>query len=181
MKRIISRRSFIKLGILSATLPIPAYASIGSSESERVLAFHNLHTGESAKLVYWAEGQYIPDSLAEINHVLRDFRTGQVEAIDAKLLDLLHRVNVLLGTTQPFQVISGFRSPASNAMLVETTTGVARHSLHMDGKAIDVRISGIDLSDLRHAGLALRGGGVGYYPDSNFVHLDVGRVRTWTS
>lgn len=179
MKRIITRRNFLKLGVLSAALPVQAYAKIGGSEAERSLRFYNLHTGENADLVYWAEGQYIPESLTEINHVLRDFRTGQVDAIDPKLLDLLYRVNAMLGAAQPFHVISGFRSPASNAMLEETTSGVAKHSLHMDGKAIDVRIPGIELSDLRRAGLALQGGGVGYYPSSNFVHLDTGRPRFW--
>ena len=179
MKRIISRRNFLKLGVLGAALPIQAYAKIGHAEIERTLHFYNLHTGESANLIYWEKGQYIPESLAEINHVLRDFRTGQVEAIDPKLLDLLHRVNAKLGAAQPFHVISGFRSPVSNAMLEETTTGVAKHSLHMDGKAIDVRIPGIELTSLRRAGLVLHEGGVGYYPSSNFVHLDTGRPRFW--
>jgi uncharacterized protein YcbK (DUF882 family) len=125
------------------------------------------------------QGDYVPESLAEINHVLRDYRTDQVAAIDTRLLDLLDRVQAKLGTSQPFQVISGYRSPATNHMLSERSSGVAKHSLHMEGKAIDIRIPGIHLADLRRTGLALRSGGVGYYPASNFVHLDVGRVRTW--
>lgn len=100
-------------------------------------------------------------------------------AIDAALLDLLHRVSVDLGTLQSFEIISGFRSPASNRMLTESTAGVAKHSLHMEGKAIDIRLPGVPLADLRRAAISLKGGGVGYYPESNFVHLDVGRVRTW--
>ncbi|MHB1214525.1 MAG: YcbK family protein [Thiobacillus sp.] len=179
MKHIISRRKFIKLGMLAAALPAPAFASRGASTSERRLSLSNLHTGEKADLPYWIEGQYVPESLAEINHVLRDHRTGQVAAIDTQLLDLLHHVNATLGTSRPFHVISGYRSPASNRMLSSHSSGVAKHSLHMEGKAIDIRLPGIPLADLHRTGLKLQGGGVGYYPGSNFVHLDVGRVRTW--
>jgi uncharacterized protein YcbK (DUF882 family) len=179
VKHTISRRKFLKLGMLAAALPLPAYASQGLSVAERRLGFNNLHTGETLDLPYWIEGNYVPETLAEINHVLRDFRTGQVAAIDTGLLDLLHRVNAALGASQPFQVISGYRSPASNQMLSSHSSGVAKHSLHMEGKAIDIRLPGIPLADLHRAGLMLKGGGVGYYPESNFVHLDVGRVRTW--
>jgi uncharacterized protein YcbK (DUF882 family) len=179
VKHTISRRKFLKLGMLAAALPLPAYASQGLSVAERRLGFNNLHTGETLDLPYWIEGNYVPETLAEINHVLRDFRTGQVAAIDTGLLDLLHRVNAALGVSQPFQVISGYRSPASNQMLSSHSSGVAKHSLHMEGKAIDIRLPGIPLADLRRAGLMLKGGGVGYYPGSNFVHLDVGRIRTW--
>lgn len=179
MKHTISRRKFLKLGMLAAALPVPAFASQGLSAPERRLGFLNLHTGEKADLPYWIQGDYVPESLAEINRVLRDHRTGQVAAIDTQLLDLLHRVNAALGASRPFQVISGYRSPASNQMLAGNSSGVAKRSLHMQGKAIDIRLPGIALADLRRAGLKLQGGGVGYYPSSDFVHLDVGRVRTW--
>ena len=175
----ISRRKFLKLGMLAAALPLPASASAWLTAPERRLRFHNLHTGESLNLAYWVQGDYVPESLAEINHVLRDFRNDQVAAIDPQLLDLLNRVDLALGASQPFQVISGYRSPATNHLLSERSSGVAKHSLHMEGKAIDIRIPGIQLADLRKTGLALQGGGVGYYPTSDFVHLDVGRVRTW--
>jgi uncharacterized protein YcbK (DUF882 family) len=175
----ISRRRFLKLGMLAAALPLPAWAGQGLSAGERRLGFHNLHTGENLDLTYWAEGGYVPESLTEINHLLRDYRNNEVAAIHPQLLDLLHRVKAELGTTQPFQVISGYRSPATNQMLASNSSGVAKHSLHMEGKAIDIRIPGIQLADLRQTGLLLQGGGVGYYPESNFVHLDVGRVRTW--
>ena len=175
----ISRRKFLKLGMLAAALPLPASASAWLATPERRLSFHNLHTGENVSLPYWVQGEYVPDSLAEINHVLRDYRNNQVAAIDVRLLDLLDRVKAQLGTSQPFQVISGYRSPATNNMLSERSSGVAKHSLHMEGKAIDIRIPGIQLANLRKTGLALQGGGVGYYPTSDFVHLDVGRVRTW--
>lgn len=178
MKHALSRRTFLKLGMLAA-LPLPAAASEAFAAAERRLSFHNLHTGEKADLAYWAQGSFVPESLAEINHVLRDHRTDEVAAIDTGLLDLLHGVQATLATARPFEVISGYRSPTSNRMLVERTTGVARHSLHLEGKAIDVRIAGVELADLRRAGLLLRGGGVGYYPVSDFVHLDVGRIRAW--
>lgn len=179
MKILTSRRRFLKLGMLAAALPLPAAAGVRQFEAERQLGFRNLHTEETLDLTYWAEGDFLPESLAEINHILRDHRTNEVAAIDTQLLDLLYRVRAALGTTRPFEIISGYRSPTSNQKLAENTSGVAKHSLHLEGKAIDVRIPGISLADLRRAGLDLRGGGVGYYPDSNFVHLDVGRVRTW--
>lgn len=179
MKHIISRRKFLKLGMLAAALPLPAFASQGLSASERRLSLNNLHTGEKLDQPYWIEGDYVPETLAEINRVLRDHRSNQVAAIDTQLLDLLHRVNATLGTSRPFQVISGYRSPASNQMLSQNSSWVAKRSLHMQGKAIDIRLPGIPLADLHRAGLMLKSGGVGYYPGSNFVHLDVGRVRTW--
>lgn len=179
MKHRINRRSFLKLGLLAPALPLPASAGQTLSAGERRLSLHNLHTGEQVDLPYWIEGDYVAESLADINRVLRDHRTGQVAAIAPRLLDLLHRVGAAVGASQPFEIISGYRSPASNQMLVENTTGVARRSLHTEGKAIDLRIPGIPLADLRQAGLLLQGGGVGYYPESNFVHLDVGRVRAW--
>jgi len=177
VKPTLSRRQFLRLGMLAAALPLPAFAS--REAAERRLGFLNLHTGEKLDLPYWIEGDYLPESLAEINRVLRDHRTGAVAAIDIQLLDLLDRVKAALGTAQPFQVISGYRSPASNSLLATNSSGVARRSLHMEGKAIDIRIPGVPLADLRRAGLMLKGGGVAYYPGSNFVHLDVGRVRTW--
>lgn len=179
MKHPLNRRSFLKLGLLAAALPLPAFASRGRLMPERRLSFNNLHTGEKLDLPYWIEGDYVAESLAEINRVLRDHRTDQIAAIDTGLLDLLHRVQATLGTSQPFQVISGYRSPASNQMLAGHSSGVAKGSLHMQGKAIDIRLPGVALADLRRTGLMLKGGGVGYYPNSDFVHLDVGRVRTW--
>ncbi len=174
----INRRSFLKLGLLAPVLPLPAFAG-QLSAGERRLSLHNLHTGEKVDLPYWIDGDYVAESLADINRVLRDHRTDQVAAIDPSLLDLLNRVSATVGASKPFEIISGYRSPASNLMLNASTSGVAKRSLHMEGKAIDVRLPGIPLADLRQAGLMLKGGGVGYYPESNFVHLDVGRVRTW--
>lgn len=179
MKYSINRRSFLKYGLLAAALPVSASASHGLAGAERRLRFHNLHTEEKTDVAYWVEGVYVPESLAEINRILRDHRTNEVSAIDAGLLDLLHRISTAMDTSQPFEIISAYRSPASNQTLIETTTGVAKRSLHMEGKAIDLRIPGIELANLQRAALMLKGGGVGYYPESRFVHLDVGRVRSW--
>lgn len=171
----LSRRAILGGG-LTLSLPAPAWAN---PPAARALSLVNLHTGESLKAEYWDAGAYRPDALTAIAKVLRDHRSGEVHAIDTGLLDLLVRLSSELGTSRPYQVISGYRSPTTNAKLHAKSSGVATRSLHMDGKAIDVRIPGVDLARLRDAALALKLGGVGYYPDSNFVHLDTGRVRRW--
>jgi uncharacterized protein YcbK (DUF882 family) len=152
------------------------------SPPERVLSFFNTHTGERLKTAYCGGGTYRPDALSEINHILRDFRANEIKPIDPKLLDLLHELGGTLETDQAIHIISGYRSPVTNAQLRErggSNTGVASHSLHIDGKAIDIRIPGVRLENLRAAARSLKLGGVGYYPSSNFVHVDTGRVRFW--
>jgi uncharacterized protein YcbK (DUF882 family) len=145
----------------------------------RALAFENLHTGERVKSVYWANGRYVPSGLREIDHILRDFRTGETVPIDRDLLDTLLALQEKLHTTAPFQVISGYRSQRTNAMLVRATRGVVRDSLHTEAMAIDIRVPGRSLRDVQRAAMSLEAGGVGYYPRSGFVHVDVGRVRYW--
>lgn len=145
----------------------------------RHLRFLHLHTSEKLDIVYAENGIYMPDALAEVNHLLRDFRTGDVHRIDPKLLDILHSVQELTGGNGAFEVISGFRSPATNESLRHKSNGVAKKSLHLQGQAIDVRLSDAATRNLRKAAVALRRGGVGYYPDSDFVHLDTGKIRTW--
>jgi len=156
----------------------PALAGIGRT-NVRKLSFDNLHTGERLKAEYWVDGEYVPDALLDINRLLRDFRTGDVHPIEPKLLDVLSMLHGMLETESDFQVISGYRSPKTNATLREQSNGVAATSLHMQGMAIDVRIGGRPLTGLRDAALRIAAGGVGYYPKSNFVHVDVGRVRRW--
>jgi uncharacterized protein YcbK (DUF882 family) len=174
-----SRRRFLGLGAAGlAGLLWPAMARAASS-APRVLAFRNLHTGEFVRATYWAAGAYLREGLGQIDRVLRDHRTNLVHQIDHRLLRLLDSVHAGLDTAEPFEVISGYRSPLTNAMLVETTSGVAPKSLHVVGMAIDIRIPGRPLAVVRDTAKALGAGGVGYYPDSNFVHLDVGRVRYW--
>ena len=181
----LNRRLFLKTTAF-ALLAGPSLAEAASTRSsslsslnERALSFHNLHTSESLKTVYWQRGEYIPSSLAEINHVLRDHRTGDEHEIDPRLLDLLCDLRLRLDSRESFQIISGYRSPATNALLHAKSDGVATRSLHLDGKAVDIRIPGRALSLLRKTALSMKAGGVGYYPSSNFVHVDVGRVRSW--
>jgi uncharacterized protein YcbK (DUF882 family) len=173
-------RSVLGAGALGAAglagLPVKAFA--GSLEPRRV-AVHNLHTGESLNAVYWDDGAYVPDAMQALNKLLRDFRTGDVHAIDPGLYDILDALSAKVGNRGPYQVISGYRSPKTNAMLHARSEGVAAHSLHMDGMAMDIRLDGVALNHLHTAALSLKKGGVGFYPVSNFVHVDVGRVRTW--
>jgi uncharacterized protein YcbK (DUF882 family) len=124
-------------------------------------------------------GRYLPDALGAVKHFLRDFRTGEEHGIDEGLLDILHTLKRETGTSRPFEIISGYRSPKTNAMLRQHSEGVAAHSLHMNGQAVDVRLVDVPLARLRDRALALGRGGVGYYPTSNFVHVDTGRVRRW--
>ena len=149
-------------------------------DGERRLAFQNLHTGERLSTAYWADGGYLPEALKEIDTLLRDHRTGEVSTIDPRLLDLLHALQDRTETTGAFHVISGYRSPKSNTMLRgKGGGGVAKRSLHMKGMAIDIRLPGHDTRDLHRAAKSLKRGGVGYYRKSDFVHVDVGRVRYW--
>ena len=186
-----TRRELVKAGLLgAATVVVPSGAGAAQWAVEpanflvrpatvRALSFFNVHTGESLKTVYFEKGEYVPDALLEVNYFFRDFRANQVKAIDPRLLDLLHRIHLALDTAQPFNLISGYRSPATNAWLAGQSEGVARHSLHMYGMASDINVQGRSLALLRLVALAMCGGGVGYYPRSDFVHVDTGRVRRW--
>jgi len=176
-----SRRSFIRVGaaaLAGAMIPGHALAS-GFWNRDRALAFYNLHTGESLKTVYWAEDQYVPEGLQAINYLMRDFRLNLEVPIDRNLLDLLFALHYELDTTAPFDLISGYRSPKTNAMLHAHSEAVATNSLHMYGMAADIRVPGRNLANVHRAAVKLRSGGVGYYPRADFVHVDVGRVRYW--
>ncbi len=178
-KRLNRRHLLLIGGSLALTgLPLRARANV-SLEGARAIAFHNLHTGENLAATYWAGGNYVPTALSDINHILRDFRTGDVAAIDHRLLDLLYQLRLRMESDEPFHVISGYRSPKTNSKLADQNNGVAKKSLHMKGMAIDVRLPGRQLDGLRQAAIALELGGVGYYPKSDFIHVDVGRVRYW--
>jgi uncharacterized protein YcbK (DUF882 family) len=154
-------------------------ASPGDERAVRSLSLAHLHTHERLDVDYWSAGDYVPDGLTAVNRVLRDWRTDEIRAIDPALLDLLNDLVVKTGTEVPFEVISGYRSPATNRMLRSRSSGVAGSSLHMAGKAIDIRLADVPLKRLRDTAIALRRGGVGYYPSSDFVHVDTGRFRTW--
>lgn len=174
----VSRRQFLQFGLGAAavlTLPRMAWAAAPA----RNLSFYHLHTGESLKVTYAEDGQYIPSAMHELNHFMRDWRTGDVHAIDPALLDQLYALQHMVGTTGMYHVICGYRSPETNSMLHAHTEGVATHSLHLEGRAIDINLPGRDLSSLHKAALAMQAGGVGYYPHSDFIHIDTGRVRRW--
>jgi uncharacterized protein YcbK (DUF882 family) len=149
------------------------------SSAYKTLALHNTHTGDKLKLTYFEQGSYIQDALREINYLLRDYHTDDVHPIDTALLDQLYDLKQSLGINKPFHIISGYRSPFTNAQLRKHSHGVAEHSLHMQGRAIDIRIEGMATKTIRNAALTMARGGVGYYPRSNFVHMDTGEFRTW--
>lgn len=175
-----ARRRFLRSGIGGAVALIVPTRRAAVASDVRTLAFRNLHTGEFVRATYWAAGRYVREGLSQIDRLLRDHRTNAVHPIDRRLLALLDDLHDRLDTREAFEVISGYRSPASNAMLASTTGGVSPTSLHVSGMAVDIRIPGRPLPTLRNAAEALRAGGVGYYPDSDFVHVDVGRVRYWS-
>ena len=158
---------------------LPSWARALATDGPRRAALKNLHTGETFTGVYFEDGRYLPDALAEAQRVLRDWRTGDEHFMDPGLFDALHAISDKLETRDAFQIISGYRSPRTNAMLHAKSKGVASTSQHTQGKALDVRIQGVELSNLHKAALAVGAGGVGYYPVSNFVHVDTGRVRQW--
>lgn len=177
----VDRRRFLGLvgGVGCALASGGMNAAFAATTVPRGLSFYNIHTREALSLVYWRDGRYLGDALAAIDHHLRDFRTGDVRPIDAHLLDLLNALNGRLGHAHPLHVISGYRCPETNAMLARRSNQVARNSYHVKGMAIDVRSPAVPLTHLRDAALDLGWGGVGYYPGSDFVHLDTGPVRSW--
>lgn len=178
-----SRRSFLKglgggaLGLASASA-FAAPLSLNPAP-ERQLRFYNLHTGERLSATYWAQGHYVPDVMHELNHLLRDHRCDEMITMDPRLFDMLHLIQQDVGLQKEFHVISGYRSPQTNAMLHQKSSKVAKKSFHMLGKAIDIRVPGVPLKNLRQQARSLQLGGVGFYQNSNFIHVDVGPVRAW--
>jgi uncharacterized protein YcbK (DUF882 family) len=173
-----SRRRALRLGLVTvAGLLVPARSA--APADARVLAMRSLHTGEFVRATYWAAGRYVRDGLTEIDRLLRDHRSNTVHPIDPRLLDVLDTLRARLETREAFEIISGYRSPETNARLAASTRGVASTSLHVVGMAVDIRVPGRSLVAVRDAAKSLGAGGVGFYPDSNFVHVDVGRVRSW--
>jgi uncharacterized protein YcbK (DUF882 family) len=181
-----NRRRILKVGGSLACMPAaalwprPAYTQMPAAQQHaKRIALFNLHTGERLDVEYCRDDVYVVDALAAIEVLLRDFRDGEKHAIDPKLLDYLVDVADKIGVPPAFHVISGYRSPQSNEALHAHSSGVSQHSLHMQGRAIDVRVSGVDCAVLAANALELKRGGVGYYRASNFVHLDTGAFRTW--
>jgi uncharacterized protein YcbK (DUF882 family) len=174
------RRGFLRgLGGLSVVAVAAPARLLANARGERVLSFAHTHTSERLTVSYFADGAYLPEGLSRLSRLLRDHRSGEEHPIDPALFDMLDDLRVATGTREPFQVISGYRSPQTNATLRSAGRGVAKRSLHMDGRAIDVRLADVKSSVLRDAALELKRGGVGYYRSSDFVHVDTGRFRTW--
>ena len=165
--------------MLGGALILPARALAGPGRGERRLSFVHTHSGERFSTTYWGDGAYLERELSRVDDFLRDLRTGERHAIDPALLDQLHDLALATGTGAPFQVISGYRSPATNAALRASGGGQASRSLHMVGQAIDIRLADVPSASIRDAALDLRQGGVGYYRGEDFVHVDTGRVRHW--
>jgi uncharacterized protein YcbK (DUF882 family) len=175
-----SRRRFLQRAAgYAGLLLVPLGAVRAQPSPVRSLSLANAHTGEVLSAEYCSGGVYQAGCLAQVNRFLRDFRTQEIHPIDPRLLDILYRLQVLANRAATYEVISGYRSPQTNAALYKASAGVAERSLHMDGRAIDVRMTGFPTRRLRDLALSLRSGGVGYYARSDFVHLDTGRVRSW--
>jgi uncharacterized protein YcbK (DUF882 family) len=183
IKNGISRRQVLKAGLITAVSTIVPYEAVDAAAyiltDTRKLSIYNLHTKEHFDSSYWMNGEYIPEAVKSLEHMFRDHYNGRERSIDPKLLDLLYYIQKKTGINEPFHLISGYRSPDTNARLRNRKRGVAKRSLHMYGKAADIRLPGLSLKKLRRAAYELKVGGVGYYPRSNFVHVDVGPVRYW--
>lgn len=186
---LVSRRKILGLGALAAgtlaasSIVNPASAAIFSRgdrfDGARRISFRNSHTGEIFSGVYRVGDKYLPDAFERINVVLRDFRTNELFPIDPRVIDIIYSVHNLTQRDEPYEVLSGYRCPKTNANLRSHSEGVAKNSLHMTGQAIDLRLPGYETKQIRKLAISLKAGGVGYYPKSNFVHMDTGDVRTW--
>lgn len=177
----LTRRGFLKtLSLAVGAAVLAPWGQVAAVGETRSLRLQLQRSDESLSLVYYKDGEYISDSLRKISHLFRDIRTGQTKPIDPELLDLLYRVSCSVCDNDPvYEVLSAYRSPKTNAMLRRRSRRVAKNSLHLQGKAVDVRLANVELRQLRDVAVDLRAGGVGYYPRTGFVHLDVGDVRSW--
>ena len=174
------KRTLLMLALvgLAATATVTPPNDVRAADA-RQLSFYHTHTGQSLDVVYYENGEYVDSALSEINRFLKDFRTGEFAEMDPKLLDILHDVRNELGSEETYEVISAYRSSKTNDMLRSKSGGVARNSQHLLGNAIDVRLRGVPTEDLRDTALEMQRGGVGFYKQSDFVHMDTGRVRRW--
>lgn len=181
----LTRRALLGAFAASAVAAAPTFTSAagflrGSGDIRR-LRMYSGRTGERIDMIYWVEGHYIKDAVKEVNHFMRDWRTDQVKSIDIRTIDIMAAAHNLMDVDEPYMLLSGYRSPKTNAMLRSRSRGVAKNSLHMKGQAADLRLSTRSVSQMARAAAACRGGGVGRYSRSNFVHMDCGTVRTWGS
>lgn len=176
------RRAFLsKVGLVTAGLILGPELAFARTKKDRVIMMTNPHTGEKIRTMYWTPVDgYIKESLDSISHFMRDFRQNQVKPVDPNLIDIMHAISLNIGQSKKFEVMSGYRSPKTNRMLSKRSKNVAKKSYHMRAKAVDFQVKNISSKELRRIALALKAGGVGYYPGSKFIHVDTGTVRTWT-
>jgi uncharacterized protein YcbK (DUF882 family) len=176
-----SPRTFLRQSV-GLTLAATAFGQSGlalASQPDRRLRLINDHTWEKLDIVYWTHGVYVDESLIAINKLMRDHRANVIKPMDIKLIDQLHRLQSQFDTAEQLHILSGYRTPATNAKLRKRSSGVAKFSLHMEARAADIYIPGIKARTLQKTALAMKSGGVGYYGRSGFVHVDTGRVRHW--
>jgi uncharacterized protein YcbK (DUF882 family) len=181
-----TRRQVLKVSLAASALllsPWQAWAKVGKALvdlPERTISLYNTHTGELlSKFIYWQDGNYIKEALDEISYLLRDHRTDEVREYDPLVIDQAFALSRKLGKNQPFEIFSGFRTEETNEELRHRSRRVAKHSLHIEARAIDLRLPGVSIKQLRSAAMSLREGGVGYYPKRGFVHIDSGPIRHW--
>ena len=179
----ISRRSLLGAFAATAVTAAPTFANAagflrGGGDIRRIRMYSG-RTGERLDMVYWIDGKYIKDALKEVNHFMRDWRTGDAISIDTRTIDIMAAAHNLMDANEPYMMLSGYRSPKTNQMLRSRSRGVARNSLHVKGQAADLRLSSRTVSQMARAAMACKAGGVGKYSRSNFVHMDCGQVRSW--
>jgi len=186
LEKDVSRRDALKLGLAGAIVGCVPLIGINDAEARGRnnawrISIKHAHTDEVFRGTYRVGNRYIPDAFAKINRVLRDFRTGEVFPMDPRLIDILSMVQRRSGSSQPFEILSGYRSPKTNSNLRKTSSGVAKNSFHMYGQALDIQNKSLGARRIRDLAINLKAGGVGYYPRSDFVHIDTGTVRSWNS
>ena len=179
----LTRRALLGAFAATAVAATPTYSNAagflrGGGDIRR-LRMYSGRTGERVDMIYWIDGEYIKDAVDEITHFMRDWRTDQIKPIDLRTLDIMAAAHNLLDVTEPYMLLSGYRSPKTNAMLRRRSSGVAKNSLHMKGQAADLRLASRSVNQMARAAMACRAGGVGRYSRSDFVHMDCGAVRTW--
>lgn len=179
----VDRRFVLRTFAASVATAAPVFANAagflrGSGDIRR-LTMTSSRTGESIDLIYWVDGKYIKDALKEVNYFMRDWRMDKSTAIDTRAIDIMAAAHRIMDTDEPYQLLSGYRTPQTNALLRSNSRGVARKSLHMKGQAADLRLKSRSVTQMHRAASSLHAGGVGRYYGSRFVHMDCGDVRTW--
>ncbi len=179
----LTRRALLGAFAATAVVAAPTYSKAagflrGGGDIRRIRMYSG-RTGERIDMVYWVDGKYIKDAVKEVNHFMRDWRNDQVKSIDLRTIDIMAAAHNMMDVSEPYMLLSGYRSPQTNAMLRRRSRGVAKNSLHMKAQAADLRLSSRSVSQMAKAAISCRAGGVGQYYRSNFVHMDCGVIRTW--